>query len=162
MPSETEWQRRQDEFTRKQQEQFQRNGQKAEKDKFAKEAASTGKEQVVKTWEHYVRSWDALKDVQMISFRAIPWPLMKTPKSTDDLTTNAIGALVLSPHHSPEKSPRDRLKAELLRWHPDRFESKWLPKADVGEKEAIRRGAGQVVRCLNELMGRENNNNIFA
>ena len=118
---------------------------------------SSGKDQVLRAWDRYNRAWDALKDYSQITFRAMPWPVMKPPNSTDELTTNAIGALVLSPHHLQDKSRRDRLKAELLRWHPDRFENKWLAKADVGEKEAIRRGAGQVVRGLNELMARENN-----
>ena len=55
-------------------------------------------------------------------------------------------------------SHRDRLKEQLLRWHPDRFESKWLSKVqDPDEKETVRRAAGQVVRGLNELMARENN-----
>ena len=89
----------------------------------------------------------------------MPWPVLKTPSHPEELTAGAIGAFVLSPAHSGEKGHRDRLKEQLLRWHPDRFESKWLSKVqDPGEKELVRRAAGQVVRGLDELMAQENNN----
>lgn len=96
-----------------------------------------------------------MKDYPTLRWRVIPWPVLSCPINTEELTTNAIGTFVLSPHHSQEKTKRDRLKEQLLRWHPDRFEGKWLSKVDVEDKEAVRRGVGQVVRGLNELMARE-------
>ncbi|EJD05602.1 uncharacterized protein FOMMEDRAFT_61119, partial [Fomitiporia mediterranea MF3/22] len=100
--------------------------------------------------------WVSLKDRSELTFRSIPWPVLRQPSLPEDLTTNAIGAFVLSPVHSTDKSTRDRLKEQLLRWHPDRFESKWLSKVHAEGKEAVRQAAGHVVRGLNELMAREN------
>ena len=65
---------------------------------------------------------------------------------------------MLSPHHSPEKKARDRLKEQLLRWHPDRFEGKWLTRVAEEDREEVKKGVGQVARALNELMNRETNN----
>lgn len=111
-----------------------------------------------RAWAMYESAWTALKDRPVLFFRSIPWPVLRQPSDVEDLTANAIGAFILSPVHSGDKSARDRLKEQLLRWHPDRFESKWLSKVDGEEKEVVRRGAGQVVRGLNELMARENSN----
>jgi len=154
-PSESEWKRRQEENARKQQEQFRNQSQKQEQEHQARSAHSMGKDGVVKAWNQYEQAWNTLKDHERLYFRIIPWPIMTPPRTSEDLTPNAIGNFVLSPHHSQSKSNRDRLKEQLLRWHPDRFESKWLSKVVVDEKEAVRRAAGAVVRGLNELMSRE-------
>ena len=97
-----------------------------------------------------------MKDRPLLRFKTIPWPMLSPPSGPDDLTTNAVGNFVLSPHHSQDKSRKDRLKEQLLRWHPDRFENKWMAKVNQEEKDAVKNGAGQVVRALNELMAREN------
>ncbi|KAH8115895.1 hypothetical protein DFH11DRAFT_1506790 [Phellopilus nigrolimitatus] len=107
-------------------------------------------------WTTYEAAWATLKDRPVLYFSTMPWPVLNQPTSTEDLTANAIGAFVLSPAHSTDKQNSQRLKDQLLRWHPDRFESKWVPKANDADKEAVRRGAGQVARALNELMAREN------
>ena len=110
-------------------------------------------------WTSYEREWNGLKEKSdgSLTWRSFPWPMMKKPSEPEDITANGIGALVLSTHHSNDKSNRDRLKEQLLRWHPDRFENRWLKKVSEKEQEKVRNGAGQVVRALNELMTRENN-----
>ena len=160
--SEAEWRRRQEENARKQQEQFRKESLRQEQEHAAQVAAAAaasagGREQIQRAWAIYDSSWTSLKERPVLYFRTMPWPVSRAPSTPEDLTTNAICAFVLSPAHSTDKSNRDRLKAELLRWHPDRFESKWLTKVDEADKDTVRRAAGQVVRCLNELMARENN-----
>jgi hypothetical protein len=63
-----------------------------------------------------------------------------------------IAHFILHPQHSPGKSRKDRLKEALLRWHPDRFETKWLKKVVEEDREAVKDGVGRVVRALNELL----------
>ena len=157
-PTENEWKRKQEEQARQQQEQFRRESMKAEQEYMSRATFSTGKDSIVRAWTKYESDWTSLKDRTTLRFRIIPWPLLKSISSPDEITANAVGALVLSPHHSPDKKARDRLKEQLLRWHPDRFEGKWLPKVAEEDKEEVKKGVGQVARALNELMNRENNN----
>lgn len=125
---------------------------------MSRASQSTGKDNVVRAWNKYESDWTNLKEHAVLRFRIIPWPLLKAVTTTDEITANAVGALVLSPHHSQEKKARDRLKEQLLRWHPDRFEGKWLPRVVEEDREDVKKGVGQVARALNELMNRENNN----
>lgn len=142
-----------------QQEQFQRDQMRAEQEKLRASSAASGLSTIMHAWTSYEREWNGLKDKPdgSLTWRSFPWPLMKKPSEPEDLTANGIGALVLSVHHSNEKANRDRLKEQLLRWHPDRFENRWLKKVSDNDQEKVRNGAGQVVRALNELMTRENN-----
>ncbi|EJD43242.1 hypothetical protein AURDEDRAFT_48038, partial [Auricularia subglabra TFB-10046 SS5] len=82
----------------------------------------------------------------------IPWPMILPPRRAEGLVNGSIANFILSPTHSQGKSPKERLRDALLRWHPDRFESRWLPKCADSEREEIKNGVGFVVRCLNELM----------
>ena len=125
-----------------------------EKEKQARAAQAVTKEQVVRAWNSYEHAWASLKERPVLYFRTFPWPLLNAPKTVEDLTTSAIGAFVLSPH-TLEKTPRDRLKEQLLRWHPDRFETKVLPKVFLTDREKVKSGAGAVVRGLNELLNRK-------
>ncbi|KZV90168.1 hypothetical protein EXIGLDRAFT_587551, partial [Exidia glandulosa HHB12029] len=87
-----------------------------------------------------------------LRWRDIPWPMVAPPSKSEDLVNGAIANFVLSPTHSQSKSPKERIREALLRWHPDRFESRWLPKCAEKDREEIKTGVGFVVRCLNELM----------
>jgi hypothetical protein len=82
--------------------------------------------------------------------------MVATPRCTEHLDNKAIANFFLSPSHSQGKDGKDRLRSALLRWHPDRFESRWLPKCAEDERAEIQSGVGFVVRCLNELMSAQN------
>ncbi|KAI5115845.1 hypothetical protein M0805_004833 [Coniferiporia weirii] len=154
--SEAEWHRLQEEQACKQQEQFKRDSMRAAWAAADTSLTASGREQMRRAWSSYEYAWATLKDRPVLYFRTMPWPVLKSPMSVKELTANAIGAFVLSPAHSSDKSARNRLKEQLRRWHPDRFESKWLSKASV-EEEAVRQGASKVVCILNELMAMESN-----
>ncbi|TDL17552.1 hypothetical protein BD410DRAFT_729914 [Rickenella mellea] len=129
---------------------------KTEQEQQAKAARTTSKDQVQRAWQNYEVGWATLKDRPTLHFKTIPWPTLKVPTSPEDLSTNTIGPFLLSPHHSQAKSNRDRIKEQLLRWHPDRFEGKWMTKVAQSDKDMVKEAVGQVVRSLNELNTREN------
>ncbi|OCH83905.1 hypothetical protein OBBRIDRAFT_742502 [Obba rivulosa] len=123
----------------------------------AKRSKILSKEEVMKLFEEHERRWAKLQTMEMLSWQAFPWPIFKRPDGPDDLTTPAISAYVLSPHHPSDakKAPKDRIKEHIRRWHPDRFDTKLLPKVREDDRERVKEGAGLVARNLNELLTRE-------
>jgi len=71
------------------------------------------------------------------------------------LRPEAIREFLLSPAHSPEVSSKDRIRAALRRWHPDKF-ARVLGLVVESDKDDVADGVGIVVRCLNEMLEREN------
>ena len=93
-----------------------------------------------------------------LTFERIPWPVVDAPLdwTLDELLRpEAIREFLLSPAHSPAASPKDRIRAALRRWHPDKF-SRVLGQVMESDREVVADGMGIVVRCLNEMLEREN------
>ena len=88
----------------------------------------------------------------MLGWASFAWPVLKKPSSPEELTTSAIGAYVLNTYQSSDKSDKDRIKEHIRRWHPDRFETKVLPRVREEEREHVKEGAGNVARHLNKLL----------
>ncbi|KAJ3570294.1 hypothetical protein NP233_g4500 [Leucocoprinus birnbaumii] len=99
-------------------------------------------------------------------FVDIPWPVLEAHKerskhrsgesvavTVEDLTVEAISAFLL-PGGRPEgdRSKKEVLRETFLRFHPDKFEGRFLRTVRVGEQEVVREGIGRVVRALNTLM----------
>ncbi|EIM87708.1 uncharacterized protein STEHIDRAFT_42161, partial [Stereum hirsutum FP-91666 SS1] len=98
--------------------------------------------------------WQTLKTGDGFGWDSFPWPMFKRPSEPEDITTTQVGAYVLSPHSPSTKSSKDRIKDHIKRWHPDRFETKILPKVVEEDREKVKAGAGWVARSLNELLSR--------
>ncbi|KAH9994920.1 hypothetical protein BJV74DRAFT_770149, partial [Russula compacta] len=93
-----------------------------------------------------------------LTFERIPWPVAEVPldRSLDVLLRpDAIRQFLLSPTHSPDLSPRDRIRAALRRWHPDKF-ARVLSQVMESDRDIVAEGMGIVVRCLNDMLEREN------
>ncbi|KIM34183.1 hypothetical protein M408DRAFT_59824 [Serendipita vermifera MAFF 305830] len=112
-------------------------------------------------WDAYDEKWRRLASEVLaggqpsITFATLPWPLLNPPSSPDAITRNAVGAFILSQWHSKNKTPRDRIRDALLRWHPDRF-GRYLTCAPEGEeRDNVKIGVGNVARSLNELLTKE-------
>lgn len=85
----------------------------------------------------------------------------------EELTAEAISSFLLPPHvdvMKPEmddamknltqkKERKDRLREAFLRFHPDKFEGRFMRRVNENEKERVREAIGQVSRVLNLLMG---------
>ncbi|KAF8980553.1 hypothetical protein BDQ17DRAFT_1178867, partial [Cyathus striatus] len=89
---------------------------------------------------------------------SFPWPILSmSPPEPHKLTLPRITAYVKAPYTmgmAPPETERERIKELLRRWHPDRFEVKFLGRVREDERGLVRESAGVVVRLLNELLGR--------
>jgi len=162
--SEAEWARRQEEQARKQQEAFRREQEQQELKRQAQASKILSKEDVLQLFATHERQWAALPNLEELRWHSFPWPVWKPPKDPEDLTSIHVGAYVLSQYYPGEKSKssKDRIKEHIRRWHPDRFETKYLPKVKQEDREKVKEGAGVVARVLNEMLTRSNVHDVFS
>ncbi|KAK0192400.1 hypothetical protein F5146DRAFT_501235 [Armillaria mellea] len=158
--SDTEWRRRQEEQARAQQEKFRAEQQRLERERQAKEAGRImSKEEVVRLFQSHETQWQKLTkgEIENVIWDAFPWPMVKKPKDVADINAGAIQAYVLNPHfpNNNGKGDKDKIKEQIRRWHPDRFE-RLMPRVAEGDRDRVREGAGEVVRGLNDLLTKFN------
>ena len=107
------------------------------------------------------QQWDWINTRPHLQWTDFPWPVLSfsNPTKKEDLTLEAVADYVFAPlrlHHDRAMS-KERLKEIIRRWHPDRFEVKYLTRVvNLHEREMVREGAGMVVRFLNDLLGKWN------
>ena len=140
------------------------------------ERAKRKEEREKRRWEAargtYERRWEVLLSVgedageggEGLKFEDIPWPIYAPTKklalTLDDLTHSAISSFLLPDTPTTAQTPlqlkmrKDLLRAQILRFHPDKFEGRVMGRVEAGEeRERVREGVGRVVRVLNGLMG---------
>lgn len=105
-------------------------------------------------WASIAGSSSAKKRTEPLTFRSIPWPMFVQPENVEDISPARITLFVLSLSHSEGQSRKERIKAALRRWHPDRF-GRWIARVDECDRRKVEEGAGIVVRCLNDLLERD-------
>jgi len=108
-----------------------------------------------RAWDDYERRWKSLSadsDVRKLSFSSIPWPVVRPPRSPSELDLASVKAFLFSRSHSLEKSAKQRVRDAMLRFHPDRFEGRWMSKVRDSERAAVKEGIGRVARVLNDAM----------
>nr|GAT56288.1 predicted protein [Mycena chlorophos] len=90
-----------------------------------------------------------------LSFNEVPWPVLRPPtlKKTDILEGD-VEAFLLSPLHSVGLGSKERLKAALLRWHPDRCRVGLLTKVKESERAQVEAVAQMVARELTSIRGK--------
>ncbi|KAJ3556074.1 hypothetical protein NM688_g2228 [Phlebia brevispora] len=103
----------------------------------------------------YDAKWEQLKRSKQhltLNFHQIPWPvyanLVSAPEQVDHA---ALEAFFAHPLRRGDKS----LKAELLRWHPDKFKSLTLPQVRQDKQKVVLETAKRILDCLLSL--RRNN-----
>lgn len=123
-------------------------------------------------WRTYEARWALLSQRQpelgllsALTFERIPWPVVADAPLLDSGTSRkrpeallrheAIREFLLSLAHSPDVSPKDRIRAALRRWHPDKF-ARVLSQVIESDRDAVAEGMGIVVRCLNDMLEKEN------
>ncbi|KAF8630991.1 hypothetical protein AX15_002683 [Amanita polypyramis BW_CC] len=157
--SENEWARRQAEQAKEQQERFRREQEKLENQRIAKEVNKMITEKdLMQLYQMHEARWKDLNTFEVLRWDAFPWPLVRRPKTAEDIKELAIQAYLFSRAH-PErdyKLDKDRVKEHIKRWHPDKFNTKYLPKVIEEDKERVKEGAGAVVRGLNAILTRMN------
>ena len=106
----------------------------------------------------YERKWELLKgDTEVIFFQQVPWPILIDLLHPDQLDISDIRNFITHEAYirlpGMESKPlRERIKIEMLRWHPDRFDARVLPKVEPTHRQAIKATADKVIRMLTHLM----------
>lgn len=117
---------------------------------------------IQRQFEEYEAKWTELKDgrpLPPLTFGILPWPVVGPPISDpSELTLQRIQEFIFHPlrNGNDSKSRRDRVRAEILRWHPDKFNSKVLGK--VIHPDEVSQAAGYVARFLTQIMEAETTN----
>jgi hypothetical protein len=162
---EEEEQRQKEERERREREEHLRlQREEAErKEAERREAERREAERVRQKFTLYDAKWAALKsgdDSLALDFSQLPWPVLDiTPTSSVDITYDRLQAFVFHPlRHSMEgKSRRERLKMDVLKWHPDKFEAKVLGKVVECQlqRAMVLEAAGIVARLLTQMLSEE-------
>ncbi|GLB39217.1 hypothetical protein LshimejAT787_0603790 [Lyophyllum shimeji] len=162
---ESEWKRRQEEHFQKQQERFREEQERLEHARQRAQSSVLSKEEVVTLYDFHERQWALLASNSDMRWGSVPWPMFKPPKSPEDITAAAVSAYMQSPYYPDKdksKTYKDRLKDHIKKWHPDRFETKYLPRFVEEDRERVKEGAGSVARTLSDLLMRANVPNPFS
>ena len=125
----------------------------AEKRKKEHEEKHQKVKAVVKAWKGYEERWVRISGnpEERLSFATIPWPTVTRPTNATGITKDNIREFLLSQHHSKDVSDKDRIRAALRLWHPDKFK-RTLDRVEGEDRVPVEEAAGVVVRCLNGLM----------
>ena len=81
--------------------------------------------------------------------------------SAAEMTADAIASFLLpvaaaisdAERALKKKERKDKLRETFLRFHPDKFEGRFMKRIKEEEREKVREAIGQVSRALNALMG---------
>lgn len=135
--------------------------------KLDEEASLTEEERALRrAWEEYDKGWERLwtsvRPVKTFTFRKIafafsdvPWPVMPPVVDVRDITTSGVAKFLLHAHRTPDKTRKEKLRDAVLRYHPDKFEGRILPRIISEDRARVQEGVSTVMRCLNELMSEE-------
>lgn len=132
------------------QEESRRREQSETRDKDRRDRVKP----IVDAWDRYESRWSSLPTTEELDFKTVPWPLVLPPKSTDEITQEAIVSFLYSHHHSQDQSRKERIRNAQLRWHPDRFR-RFLGRVSDTDRAIVEEGVGIVARVLNELTEKE-------
>ena len=133
----------------------------SEQDKRDGSIPSMSEDDVINLMIFHDQQWTWISSLPHLQWSDFPWPCLSFsgPKRKEDLTLEAIGEYVLAQFniHQDRTIVKEHLKNLIRRWHPDRFEIKYLSRvADLHERDTVRDGAGIVTRILNDLLGKWN------
>ncbi|ESK92341.1 hypothetical protein Moror_4626 [Moniliophthora roreri MCA 2997] len=89
-----------------------------------------------------------------LSFHQLPWPTVGEVYMPDHLSFQNVEAFVLSGARRGVwlgKSWKERIRLEMLKWHPDRFCAQVLPLVRASDRDATVQGANRVTGYLNSI-----------
>ena len=113
-------------------------------------------EDAIKLVLFHDQQWSYIAEYTSLHWSDIPWPVLRfAVKSPDDLTLDAVSAYIMLGFDLQRDKARlkQRLRKHIKKWHPDRFEGRYLKKVPEGrERERVGRAAGMVARILIDLL----------
>ncbi|KAK0195333.1 hypothetical protein F5146DRAFT_1025074 [Armillaria mellea] len=106
----------------------------------------------------YESKWAVLKSGNLapndqLTFSNFPWPCFEIISTEVDFTTENVRRFLLDPArpNAKDKSKKEIIKEELLRWHPDKF-VKILPLVHENETDKVSAAAKTVGRMITDLL----------
>ncbi|KAL4073633.1 hypothetical protein J3A83DRAFT_4090902 [Scleroderma citrinum] len=132
--------------------------ERAEAQRRAATASQENSQQLMQFFKLYEDKWAELRSnpaLSSIDFRELPWPSLELKHfTTEEITQHGVRAFVLHALRplALEKSAKDRVKAEVLRFHPDKFNAQVLPKVREDQRDLAQGLAGAIVRTLTTLL----------
>lgn len=105
-------------------------------------------------WQQYETRWKRLghSPSHRLKFVDIPWPVQGSIRTPEELTSENIVPFVLSVSHPANKTERDRIRAGLRTWHPDKFEGRYMAMIEEDQKDLVRQGIMKVTMHLTEAL----------
>ena|SRR5882762_11112269 len=109
--------------------------------------------------DDHTAKWAELKDgreLPPLCFAILPWPMLGAfAAEPSDITRQRVEEFVYHPlrRGMELKNRRERVRMEILKWHPDKFNAKVLGK--VIDAAQVAEGAGLVARFLTQIMEEE-------
>ncbi|KAG2144146.1 uncharacterized protein EDB93DRAFT_1241310 [Suillus bovinus] len=116
---------------------------------------------IVDFFQLYDAKWQELKlskTLTSVMLREMPWPLFQHGcASPDDISRRSMEAFIFHPLRPgmETKSRKDRLKVEILRFHPDKFNSNIVRKLRECDRGRAIEIAGALARMLTNMMAEE-------
>lgn len=118
------------------------------------------------SWTGYEARWRMLKSSSSLTFSDIPWPVATSVPimNIEGIDPHLVAEFILSSSSSSDQQPQQqqaggslkkRIRAALLRWHPDRFNATILKNVVKQDRKAVQDGVGKVVRILNDMLAKE-------
>ncbi|KAF6747114.1 hypothetical protein DFP72DRAFT_810484 [Ephemerocybe angulata] len=85
-----------------------------------------------------------------VGFYDIPWPVLEDVTSLRALSYGNLMAFLahLDRPRCRGKSLKTRIVSDLLLWHPDKFNQKFMEKVKLEDREAVSEGVDIVARFL--------------
>ncbi|KAG1882598.1 hypothetical protein F4604DRAFT_1576851 [Suillus subluteus] len=116
---------------------------------------------LVALFQLYDAKWQELKLSQKLTsvmLFEMPWPTFQQGcASPDDISRRSVEEFIFHPLRPgmETKSRKDRLKVEILRFHPDKFNSNIVGKLRECDREKASEIAGALARILTNMMTEE-------
>lgn len=104
-------------------------------------------------WQRYKRQEQ--NNEGPLSFNTICWPMLVDPRTLSKVkmeeTVEALEKFLLSPLHSQGLSPKQRINAALLRWHPDKGMRLLQRLRDEDERASATLAITSIAACLTSM-----------
>ena len=108
----------------------------------------------------YEAKWNELrtsKSLPPIDVLEMPWPVFGAVSSADQITYQDVRTFLFHPLRPgvEGKTARDKVKSEVLRFHPDKFNTRIVPKVQLYQQTVAQEIAGAIARILTTIMTEE-------
>ncbi|KAG8216523.1 hypothetical protein J3R82DRAFT_6639 [Butyriboletus roseoflavus] len=108
----------------------------------------------------YEAKWNELrtnKSLPPVDVQEMPWPVFGVVSSAEQITYQDVRTFLFHPQRPgvEGKTARDKVKSEVLRFHPDKFNARILPKIQPSQRVVAEEITGAIARILTRVMTEE-------